>query len=360
MAAPDAGNGRLQTIEQARRQWLLERRAGSVAVEGWIVASWQRCLAQGRHPGERVTFDTVTAAAQRRALQASAALRCAATPVIEATLARAMRDTGYFALLTDADGVVIGVHGPADAANPHVHAIARIGVDLSERAVGTTAIGAALAERVPVWLHRGEHFFDDTAVYSCAGAPVFGPDGQCLGMLDLTGVLAPERRALKHLVAVAARRIENALVAARAHALSLRLTWPGHLPGDDDDGLLMLDDEGSIVAANRTAADMLDLRAPWPHVEEVLALPASALFDAARQRREPWEVPTWAGLRVVVLAQRADAEAAAGAAASALPLRTRQAALIRHAVAEAGGNVAEAARRLGISRATVYRKLQQR
>jgi len=34
--------------------------------------------------------------------------------------------------------------------------------------------------------------------------------------------------------------------------------------------------------------------------------------------------------------------------------------MIRHAVAEARGNVAEAARRLGISRATVYRKLQQR
>ena len=102
-----------------------------------------------------------------------------------------------------------------------MHAIARIGVDLSERAVGTTAIGAALAERVPVWLHRGEHFFDDTAVYSCAGAPLFGPDGDCVGMLDLTGVLAPQRRALRHLVALAARRIGNALVRTRPHALRL-------------------------------------------------------------------------------------------------------------------------------------------
>lgn len=34
-------------------------------------------------------------------------------------------------------------------------------------------------------------------------------------MLDLTGVMAPERRALKHLVSVTARRIENALVLLR-------------------------------------------------------------------------------------------------------------------------------------------------
>ena len=43
---------------------------------------------------------------------------------------------------------------------------------------------------VTVWLHRGEHFFADTGIYSCAGAPLFGPDGTCLGMIDVTGVQA--------------------------------------------------------------------------------------------------------------------------------------------------------------------------
>jgi len=40
-------------------------------------------------------------------------------------------------------------------------------------------------------------------------------------------------------------------------------------------------------------------------------------------------------------------------------LRDVQTALIRKAVDDARGNVAEAARALGISRATVYRKLSQ-
>ncbi|MEZ5705536.1 MAG: GAF domain-containing protein [Burkholderiaceae bacterium] len=70
----------------------------------------------------------------------------------------------------------------------------------SEAAVGTTAIGTTLAEQQPVWLHRGEHFFRDTAIFSCAGAPIFGPDGRCVGMLDLTGVNVVEQPALKHLV----------------------------------------------------------------------------------------------------------------------------------------------------------------
>ena len=41
-------------------------------------------------------------------------------------------------------------------------------------------------------------------------------------------------------------------------------------------------------------------------------------------------------------------------------LRDMEEALIRKAVSDARGNVTEAARALGISRATIYRKLQQR
>lgn len=43
-----------------------------------------------------------------------------------------------------------------------------------------------------------------------------------------------------------------------------------------------------------------------------------------------------------------------------LPLRDLEHSLIRQAVQQARGNVAEAARTLGISRATVYRKLGMR
>ena len=45
------------------------------------------------------------------------------------------------------------------------------------------------------------------------------------------------------------------------------------------------------------------------------------------------------------------------ASTAALPLREVETSLIRKAVEEARGNVAQAARALGISRATVYRKL---
>jgi transcriptional regulator of acetoin/glycerol metabolism len=323
---------------------------------GWIERSWRRCLAAGQRPGQTVLFAPVSPAAQRRTAQAAERLQSAARPELE-RLARAVAPIRYFAILTDAHGTVVDTAGAIDARDRHASSIARVGVDLSERSIGTSAIGAALSELQPVWLHRGEHFFQATSVYSCAGAPLLGPTGQCQGMLDLTGVEVPERPELRHLVARAARAIENALVLAEPHALRLHLAWAESLPGEGGDALLCLDADGRVVAANGAARQMLpglSVLAHAPvHAEELFALPWPELFDAACAR-EPRPVPLWSGLRVALQASRPDGQAPAGARPS---LKALESELIHQAVRDAGGNVAEAARALGLSRATVYRRL---
>ncbi|GAB3192167.1 helix-turn-helix domain-containing protein [Hydrogenophaga aquatica] len=365
LVSPACGD-RLEDIAVARQAVLAEGSPlAPPRLQPWIERSWRRCLARGQNPGERVVFDSVSAADMRRAIEANQPLLRAAAPVIR-SLGRAMADTRYFAILTDARGIVIDVNGPLDRHDARATAIARVGVDLSESSVGTTAIGTTLTDGHPVWLHRGEHFFEDTAVYSCAGAPVFGPDGQCVGMLDLTGVDVPERPALKHLVTQSARSIENALTLAQPHQLLLRIHWPGRVLGEDGDGLLGVDADGCITAANRAAMDMLALipGTPWPHCSEVFAVPTSMLFDAARAGRGATELPLWCGLRLQVLAQPGGESGGQVASHTShghgVPLKQVETALIRKAVEDAGGNVAEAARALGISRATVYRKLDRR
>jgi transcriptional regulator of acetoin/glycerol metabolism len=358
---PTPPDQRLALIERARLS-VLEARDSTPSpwLSPSIERSWRRCLAQGKDPRQRVSFEPVSAGAMQHALDASRPLVQAAAPVIR-SLSRAMVHTRYFAILTDARGTVIDVDGPVDRNNPHAAAIARLGVDLSEPAVGTTAIGATLAEHEPVWLHRGEHFYNDTGIFSCAGAPIFGPDGLCVGMLDLTGVEVSEQPALKHLVTQSARSIENALTTARPHRLLLRLNWPGRVLGDDNDGLVCIDKDGVITGANRAAADMLGLSAQRQprHCSEVFAVPTDSLFDAASHDRTAFEAPLWSGLRLQVLAQSPGQTAgcpprAAGQGAS---LKDVETALIRRAVEDARGNVMEAARALGISRATVYRKI---
>lgn len=362
-------HNRLVGIEQAR-ELVFQGRAGTpgASIAPWIAQSWQRCLGLGLQPDQAVNFDAISAQHMRRVQEASRPLVQAAQPVL-AELARAIADIRYFAILTNAEGIVVDVHGPVDRQDRRADVIARVGVDLSEKAVGTTAISAALRELQPVWLHRGEHFFKDTSAYSCAGAPVFGPDGLCAGMLDLTGIETTERPALKHLVRRSARSIENRWLLSTAHALVLRLNWPGNQPGDDSDGLLTLDADGHIVGANPTARQMLSLspgaQAQALHASDVFASSWESLFDAASRRGPAQELPLWSGLRLQTQALRPGQSAQATPPAAPMhaqrvtpkPLKDVQTDMIREAVNQARGNVAEAARALGISRATVYRKL---
>ncbi|PUE63064.1 histidine kinase [Limnohabitans sp. 2KL-17] len=369
MPLTSINNDRLERIALARELVFQGRSfAAGAGVSPWITQSWQRCLAMGLQPDKSVGFDAVSVQHMRRVQEASGPLVQAAQPVLT-ELARAIADIRYFAILTNAEGIVVDVHGPVNRQDRRAGVIARVGVDLSEKAVGTTAISAALAELQPVWMHRGEHFFQDTSVYSCAGAPVFGPDGLCAGMLDLTGIETTERPALKHLVRRSARSIENGWLLSSAHALVLRLNWPGNQPGDDSDGLLKLDPDGHILGANPTARQMLSLSPATPgqplHASDVFASPWENLFDAASHSGNTQELPLWSGLRLQTQALRCGNTSASvspvktGALSNvtAKPLKDRQTDMIREAVNQARGNVAEAARSLGISRATVYRKL---
>jgi sigma-54 dependent transcriptional regulator, acetoin dehydrogenase operon transcriptional activator AcoR len=96
------------------------------------------------------------------------------------------------------------------------------------------------------------------------------------------------------------------------------------------------------------------------HCGELFAQRVDAWFDAARRRSQPGpvEVALWSGLRLQALPQLPGQPPVS--VSPKAPLRDVEIALIRTAVADARGNVAKAAQALGISRATVYRKLGKR
>jgi len=158
---------------------------------------------------------------------------------------------------------------------------------------------------------------------------------------------------------------------SRPHHLLIRLNWLNHCLGDDSDGLICLDTDGWVTGANPAARQMVaqfnsDNPAPV-HGSELFAMPYEMLFDAANGDATGFqtsvEVPLWSGLRLHALAlrqgQHALPQQLSGRTpqAARLPLKDLETALIRKAVTEARGNVVQAARTLGVSRATVYRRL---
>jgi transcriptional regulator of acetoin/glycerol metabolism len=87
------------------------------------------------------------------------------------------------------------------------------------------------------------------------------------------------------------------------------------------------------------------------------------LFDALRHPDATLEIPLWTGLTLQALPiapadeQQTIASRLCKTLVGNLPLKDLETALIHQAVEKAKGNVAQAAQQLGISRATVYRKL---
>ncbi len=360
-----AATSREELITLAR-QAVLSGGPLSGDVPNWIQSSWLRCMARGLSPQQRVGFDVISSAQMRRSREGNRLLAQAALPTLH-TLAQTIAPTRYFAILTNAQGVVVASSGEIDSADRRASLITREGVDLSEAAVGTTAIGSALVQQHDVWLHRGEHFFADTGSYSCAGSPIFGAQGACVGMLDVTGVDVPERPELMHLVSSAARRIENQLVLAAPHSLVLHLRWPGiEAAAKESEGLLCVDEEGAICAMNGTARRMLGFElAAARHLSEIFATPFERLFDT-RLGQAPLAVPLWSGLQVQVRSSRGgklSPKSSAPAVDTRVykpvgALKAHEKDVIRDTVTQLKGNVAAAAVKLGISRATVYRKLQ--
>ena len=165
--------------------------------------------------------------------------------------------------------------------------------------------------------------------------------------------------------------IENALTTGllkTAGDLLVRLNWPGRTLGDETDGLVCLNADGYVIAANQTARMMVPQLMAWTakqHASEVFAMSSAMLFDAARRQssKTALEVPLWTGLRLhampIMPGTSGNMTCTQLSSPSALPqpLKDIETALIRKAVDEARGNVQKAAKTLGISRATVYRRL---
>jgi sigma-54 dependent transcriptional regulator, acetoin dehydrogenase operon transcriptional activator AcoR len=345
-------------------------------IQPWLARSWQRCLGNGYNPTAKIEFEAVGQSQCREVTESNQHL-VGAAQVAVGRLAQMVSGLGYFALLTDSRGIVVHVDGAIDRSDPAT-ALARVGVDLSERAVGTSAICTALTERHAVWLHQGEHFYDKTSVFSCAGAPIFGPQGELLGMLDLTGVRAREQSQLKHLVSQVATQIEHSLLfKPTQQQCVLEVTWPlgGYAPSQSSEtlGYIRVNRDGQISGASAAARSLFNELAFLGEqpvlLSDLFATPDSEILEVFGKR--PWQktVPLWSGLDVQL--KRVDGAGMFSTAlpathgfaakqADAVPIKEMESALIMKAVNDTRGNVNEAAKRLGLSRATVYRKLASR
>ena len=268
------------------------------------------------------------------------------------------RETGSVVILTDATGMILDTLGDTAFAGRAAQVALRPGVDWSEANTGTNAIGVALAERRAVAVHGGEHFFAGHQVLSCAATPIVDPRGAVLGVLDISGSSRiPHTHALG-LVRMAVNQIEHRLLRQRFEGCRiLRLHSDPSMLGTVREGALVF--RGNLlVAANRRGLTLVGLG--WDALdrtgfEEIFGagLPARPLATLRNTKGEvfacDWQDAETGGPALLA--------AASETGRSPETLHDAETVLILQTLRLCAGNVSEAARRLGIHRSTIHRRL---
>src|SRR4051794_23791309 len=201
-------------------------------------------------------------------------------PLVESMLVEATEDARYFAVISDAHGVLLWADG-----HPRALRIADgpgflPGHLCSEQAVGTNAIGTALELDHPVQIFSAEHFNRRLHGWTCSAAPIHDPEsGALLGVLDISGDFRTGHPHSLALVSAVARVVESELSreAARRNE-RLKTLYLERLARGVKGRSALISRTGRVLAASPRG--WLGSRVEAPAESDLVTLPAGVTVNA--------------------------------------------------------------------------------
>ncbi len=291
-------------LRQARRHLMDRGELPVQLMQPELAQSWLRSWRAGLQPCGRMPGAPHASGAQlARALDLQRELVAHAQPVME-FLAEQTQGTESMVILAGPDGLLLHALGDLQFVGRAERVALRPGAIWQEQYRGTNAIGTALADAQPVVVHAEEHYLERNGFLTCAAAPIVGPAGALMGVLDVSGDHRGYHRHTLGLVRSAARMIEHRLFETRHDArhwpgLRLRLHAQPEGIGTVTEGLLAVREDGQLAGANAAALALLGIG--WAELarttlEAVLAEPVAQLMDwCLRSPGVPRVVHTRAG-----------------------------------------------------------------
>ncbi len=208
--------------------------------------SWQRLLASGIEPSDTPVVETGGVEALRRASGLMEVL-----DEISHGLESLVADGENILVVADAQGRVLWRSGsPAVLSNADRLGFVE-GAHWGEGAVGTNAIGTALAAQRAVQVFSAEHFLRSHHSWTCAGAPIRDPrTGQVIGVVDVSGPAATVHPTTIALVDAVARLAESHLRSEHDRTLNRLRTVAAPILARMGTPALAVDTEGWVAAVD--------------------------------------------------------------------------------------------------------------
>lgn len=218
-----------------------------------ILRSWERCAQMGVPPfnldiHNRLSGDRLTLALKRR----QRLIKVAHPFMID--LYDLVKGTGFVVVLANEDGYIIRILSDEGAAELPMTRNFFIGASWREEDAGTNAIGTTLEDREPVQVSGAEHYCRKHHCLTCSAAPIFDPNDELIGILDVSGAYENAHIHTLGMVVAAAKAITAQLrIKKKNHQLAVANKKLVSFFNMVSDGVLILDRDDTVVELNPAA-----------------------------------------------------------------------------------------------------------
>ncbi|WP_338332185.1 helix-turn-helix domain-containing protein [Acetobacter sp. LMG 32666] len=286
-----------------------------------IQQSWERCAsAYNLDPSQGWIADVLSGAEFRQASGRSSLLLKSAMGEMR-RLFDLVQGMGLMVLLADPDATILA----RCADETHLSVCRRLhlrkGAIWHESAAGTNGVGTCVKEKCPIFLGQGEHWRFCFSLLASYATPVFDAQGRVAGALNLAALSGNSTKPYAALVMEtllqSGRRIEEQLF--REQYAGKKILTLGPADGCSSP-LVAVNADGEVTGATHATREMMG----W--TDDMIKDHPNLLTELE--------------------------------AGSEMSLQKAEESVVRSALAASHGNVAATARSLGISRATLYRKMK--
>ncbi|MDR6161449.1 sigma-54-dependent Fis family transcriptional regulator [Pseudomonas fluorescens] len=255
--------------------------ASPLSHDAIVQTSWQRCRAFGLDHQSTPAFDQLPAAGIAQLLDSHHSLVQTTHQEVLPYYENILSNSNCLIMLADNQGQVLTSWGTQRFIEPTLARGFQAGASWMERSSGTNAIGTALACEQAVHIEHDEHFLKANRFMTGSAAPIFDAERKVIAVLDVSSdSYLPPSHTLG-MVKMMSQTVENRLILNLFHGQHFQLTFNTGLNNLDSQwaGLLIFDESGQVLSANRRADNLLGVRLSRVSVESLFKVSLLELIN---------------------------------------------------------------------------------
>ena len=253
----------------------------AIAHDTMIKDSWARCREFGLEHRSRPAFGQLPPQQIADLLERHQVLALTAHQQVLPFYENILSNSNCLILLADDHGQVLTSWGTQRFVEP-AHGLGFVaGACWVEQATGTNAIGTALACEQAVHIEHDEHFLKANRFMTGSAAPICDASRRVVGVLDLSSDSFLPPSYTLGMVKMMGQTIENRLILDQFQNTHFQLTFNTGLNNLDSQwaGLLIFDESGHILCANRRADSLLGVSLLRANIEDLFKSPVAQVLD---------------------------------------------------------------------------------